>query len=112
MNQNKKDELNKKWSAIVLKALSDDEFKKKLIEDPIGVMVESGLSIPEGCKVGEGTGNIVGLQLPANASDDLKEEVKWWRWRLEMIHDFGKDEEKESDSADGGAPFIDATPEM
>ena len=112
MDQNKKDELEKKWSALVLKTMNDDALKKQLFKAPVGIMSKNGLSIPEGCKVGEGTGSIVGLQLPANASDDLKEEVKWWRWRLEMIHDFGKDEEKESDSADGGAPFIDATPEM
>ena len=112
MDQNKKDELNKKWSAIVLKALSDDGLKKKLIEDPVGFMVENGLSIPEGCKVGEGTGNIAGLQLPANASDDLKEEVTWWRWRLEMTYDFGKDEKKRSSLTIGGAPDLDATPEL
>ena len=112
MEQNKKNELDKKWNTIVLKALSDEGFKKKLVEDPASVMVENGLSIPEGCKVGEGTGNIAGLQPPADASDDLKEEVTWWRWRLEMIHEFGKDDEKKSSFAAGGAPPMDTTPEM
>ena len=112
MEQNKKDELNKKWNAIVLKALSDEGFKKKLVKDPASVMVENGLSIPEGCKVGEGTGNIAGLQPPANASDDLKEEVTWWRWRLEMTYDFGKDEKKRSSLNVGGAPDLDTTPEL
>ena len=112
MNQNKKDELDKKWNAIVLKALSDEGFKKKLIKDPTSVMVENGLSIPEGCKVGETAGGIVGLQLPPNASDDLKEEATWWKWRLEMTHDFGKDERKGASLASDGAPLMDATPEM
>ena len=112
MEQNKKDELDKKWNAIVLKALSDEEFKKKLVKDPISVMVENGLSLPEGCKPGETSTKIAGLQLPPNASDDIKEEAIWWRWRLEMTHDFGKDERKKSSLSSGGAPLIDMTPEM
>ena len=112
MEQNKKDELDKKWNTIVLKALSDEEFKKNLIKDPSGVMVENGLSIPQGCKIGEAAGNIVGLQLPPNASDEVKEEATWWKWRLEMTHDFGKDEQKGPSSASSSAPLIDMTPEM
>ena len=112
MEQNKKSELDKKWNTIVLKALSDEEFKKKLVKDPASVMVENGLSIPEGCKVGESAGSMVGLQLPPNASDDLKEEAKWWKWRLEMTHDFGKDERKKENIASSGAPLMDGSPEM
>ena len=112
MEQNKKDELDKKWNTIVLKALSDEEFKKKLVKDPASVMVENGLSIPEGCKVGESAGSMVGLQLPPNASDDLKEEATWWKWRLEMTHDFGKDERKKENIASSGAPLMDGSPEM
>ena len=48
MNKNKKDELDKKWNAIVLKALSEDDFKEKLVKNPIDVMVENGLAIPKG----------------------------------------------------------------
>ena len=108
----KKDDLDKKWNAIVLKALSEDDFKEKLVKNPIDVMVKNGLAIPEGCKAGEATGKIAGLQLPANASDELKEEVKWWKWRLEMTHDFGKDEGKKESIASGGAPLVDGSPEM
>lgn len=112
MDKNKKEELDKKWNVIVLKALSDDEFKAKLVKNPISVMVENGLAIPEGCKSGEASGNRVGIQLPSNASDELKEEAKWWRWRLDMTHEFGKDEQKEVSSSSSGAPVIDGTPEM
>ena len=112
MDQNKKEDLDKKWNAIVLKALSDDEFKEKLVKNPIGIMVENGLVIPKGCKTGEASGNRAGIQLPVNASDELKEEVKWWRWRLDMTHDFGKDEKKGPSSASSGAPLMDGTPEM
>lgn len=112
MDKNKKDELDKKWNAIVLKALSDDDFKEKLVKNPIDVMVKNGLTIPEGCKAGEASGKIAGLQLPANASNELKEEVKWWKWRLEMTFDFGKDEQKGPSKASSGAPLMDGTPEM
>ena len=112
MEPNKKEELDKKWNAIVLKALSDKEFKKKLVKDPANIMIENGLGIPEGCKVGTTSTNTFGLQLPPNASDDIKEEATWWKWRLEMTHDFGKDEGKNSGLASGGAPLIDMTPEM
>ncbi len=112
MEQNKKIELDKKWNAIVLKALRDEEFKKKLVQDPTGIMVENGLSIPEGCKVGEATGSVAGLQLPPNASDEIKEEATWWKWRLEMTHDFGKNEKREASSSSSGAPMMDGSPEM
>lgn len=112
MDKNKKDELDKKWNTIVLKALNEDDFREKLVKNPIDVMVENGLAIPEGCKVGEATGKIAGLQLPANASDELKEEVKWWKWRLEMTFDFGKNEKKGPSRASAGAPLMDGTPEM
>ena len=112
MDKNKKEGLDKKWNAIVLKALGDDNFKEQLVKNPIDVMVKNGLTIPEGCKAGETTGKVAGLQLPANASDELKEEVKWWKWRLEMTFDFGKDERKGENIASSGAPLMDGTPEM
>ena len=107
MDPKKKEELDKKWNAIVLNALNEDSFKESLVKNPINVMVENGLTIPEGCKAGEATGNIAGLQLPANASDKLKEEAKWWKWRLEMTHDFGKDEKRGASSSSSGAPLMD-----
>ena len=112
MDKDKKDELDRKWNAIVLKALNEDDFKEKLVKNPINVMIKNGLTLPEGCKAGEATGNIAGLQLPANASEELKEEAKWWKWRLEMTFDFGKDEKKGDSIGSSGAPLMDGTPEM
>ena len=43
---------------------------------------------------------------------DVKEEATWWKWRLEMTHDFGKDEGKKESIASGGAPLMDGSPEM
>jgi len=107
MDKYKKEKLDKKWNAIVLKAFKDDDFKKKLVGDPIGTMVESGLTVPEGCKAGAGAGKRSGIQLPADAPDELKEEVKWWNFRLNMTRDFGKEEVKEESGASGGAPLLD-----
>ncbi len=112
MDKNKKKDLDKKWNSIVLKALSDEEFKKKLIKEPTKVMLENGIKIPEGCKIGETSTKTAGLQLPPNASDDIKEEATWWKWRLEMTRDFGKDEGKLANDASSGAPPMDTTPEM
>ncbi len=107
MDKNKKEKLDKKWNAIVLKALKDEKFKEKLVKNAIGTMLENGLARPEGCKAVTGAGKKSGIQLPADASDELKEEVKWWRFRIDMTRDFGKKEGKEESSASGGAPLLD-----
>ena len=112
MDKDKKEHLDKKWNKIVLKAIKDEEFKKALVKNPVNVMAENGLSIPPGCKAGESTGNRVGLQLPTNASDEIKGEAKWWRWRLDMIHEFGKEEKTGPSSSSSGAPVLDGSPEM
>ena len=43
---------------------------------------------------------------------EIKEEVKWWKWRLEMTFDFGKDGKKGDSIASSGAPLMDSSPEM
>ena len=90
MDSNKKEELDKKWKVIATKAVTDKEFKKKLVANPIDVMVENGLSIPEGAEMKVGVGNKQSLPLPSSAPEELKEEVKWWEWRLDIIEEFGK----------------------
>ena len=56
MEKNKKETLEKKWKGVVVKALTDESFKGKLVSDPIGTMKEHGLAVPEGCTVAVGTG--------------------------------------------------------
>ena len=98
MEENKKEALEKKWKGVVVKALTDESFKGKLVSDPIGTMKEHGLAVPEGCTVAVGTGERIVIQSPENASDELKGEVKWWMWRLDMTREFGNDEQKDKDS--------------
>ena len=98
MEENKKKALEKKWKGVVVKALTDESFKTNLVTNPIGVMKEHGLAVPEECTVAVGTGGRIVIQSPENASDELKEEVKWWMWRLDMTREFGTDEQKGKDS--------------
>ena len=98
MEENKKETLEKKWQGVVVKALTDESFKTNLVADPIGVMKEHGLTVPKECTVSVGTGGRIVIQPPENASDELKEEVKWWMWRLDMTREFGTDEQKGKDS--------------
>ena len=98
MEENKKETLGKKWQGIVVKALTDESFKTNLVTNPIGVMKEHGLTVPEECTVAVETGGRIVIQTPENASDELKEEVKWWMWRLDMTREFGHDEQKGKDT--------------
>ena len=98
MEENKKETLEKKWQGVVVKALTDESFKTNLVTNPIGVMKEHGLTVPEECTVAVETGGRIVIQTPENASDELKEEVKWWMWRLDMTREFGNDEQKGKDT--------------
>ena len=98
MEENKKETLEKKWQGVVVKALTDESFKTNLVTNPISVMKEHGLTVPEECTVAVETGGRIVIQTPENASDELKEEVKWWMWRLDMTREFGHDEQKGKDT--------------
>jgi hypothetical protein len=39
------------WSEVVAKAWSDDEYKKRLLSDPIPLLREEGFQIPDGATV-------------------------------------------------------------
>ena len=99
MDKNRKEELDKKWKAIAAKAVTDEIFKKSLVDDPIGVMQEHGLKIPEGTEAKIGTGNILKLITVKNPPDELMEEVTWWTWRLTTIRDFGRDDDPSKDQS-------------
>ncbi|MEE2986745.1 MAG: hypothetical protein VX667_03030 [Nitrospinota bacterium] len=92
MDPAKKEELDKKWKTIATQTVTDEDFKMKLVNDPIGVLKEHGLNIPEGAKHKVGTGKIHKLIIPNDAPEKLKKEVKWFMWRLDMIREFGKDD--------------------
>ncbi len=89
MDASKREALEKVWKPIAAKAVTDEEFKKKLVADPIGVMVENGLTLPEGTEMKVGAGNLQTIPIPSNASEEIKEEVSWWMWRLNSIRELG-----------------------
>ena len=94
MDSAKKEELDKLWKTIATKAVTDEAFKKTLTENPVGIMQENGLTLPEGSEMKVATGDVQKLVFPSDASDAIKEEVKWWEWRLDIIREFSKAEPK------------------
>ena len=96
MDSAKKEELDKHWKIIATKAVTDDAFKKSLTENPVGIMQENGLTLPEGAEMKVATGNMQKLAFPSDASDEIKAEVKWWEWRLDIIREFSKDAPKKT----------------
>ena len=54
-------------------------------------MIAHGLTLTEGASMKVGVGKIQTVVPHAKASDELKEEVKWWLWRLSSIREFGRD---------------------
>jgi len=94
MDDSKREELDKKWKVIAARAVTDEAFKKKLVADPVGVMVENGLTLPEGMQMKVGAGKTQTIPIASNASEEMKKEVKWWTWRLDIIREFGKEDPK------------------
>ncbi len=92
MKNKRKVELDTKWKTIAIKAITDDDFKDKLGQDPVGSMAEFGIDLPEGIVPKLGTGGILRLTHSSDISDDIKDEVQWWKWRLDMIREFGREE--------------------
>lgn len=92
MDENRKADLEAKWKKVVALAVTNDDFKQKLVNDPIAVLSEHGLTIPQGTQAKVDTEKEVGLLLPPNPSQELEQEAKWWKWRLGMIRAFGKED--------------------
>ncbi len=94
MDPVKKEALDKLCKTIATKAVTDEAFKKSLTENPVGIMQENGLTLPEGSEMKLATGDVQKLVFPSDASDAIKAEVKWWEWRLDTIREFSKAEPK------------------
>ena len=91
MDKDKKAEMDKKWTAIAARAVTDEDFKTQLVATPIDLMLEGGLTLPEGTQMKVGAYDVQTIPIPSNASDETKEEVKWWMWRLDSIREFGRE---------------------
>ena len=82
-----------KWKKIATNAVTNDDYKKKLWKDPLGVMKEAGLEPPAEARVNKNIDNEIKLLLPDNAGDELKAIIAWWDWRLKTINEFGREVE-------------------
>jgi hypothetical protein len=62
-------ENEKKWTEVVARAWSDEDFKKRLLAEPVAVLKEAGCGVPKGLqlKVVENTERLVHFILPPPA---------------------------------------------
>ena len=91
MKNKRKQELNGKWKQLATKAVTDDGFRKRLAKNPITVMKENDLSLPDGIEARLEAGYEIKLFTSGDTAEELKEEAKWWKVRVDMIREFGKD---------------------
>jgi hypothetical protein len=92
MKNKRKVELNEKWKQIATKAVTDDDFRKKLAKNPITVMAEYDLSLPDTIEARLEAGYEIKLFTAPEDAEEMKEEIKWWKLRVDMIREFGKDD--------------------
>jgi len=92
MKNKRKVELNDKWKQVATKAVTDDNFRRKLAKNPITVMAECDLSLPDTIEARLEAGYEIKLFATPELAEELKEEVKWWKLRVDMIREFGKDD--------------------
>ena len=69
-------EERQEYAKIIAQAWVDEEFKKRLLQDPATVLKENGIEVPEGwtVKVIERNENEICLTLPPRPSGELSEE--------------------------------------
>ena len=96
MKNKRKVELNDKWKRVATKAVTDDDFRKKLAKNPITVMAENDLSLPDTIEARLEAGYEIKLFTAPEVAEELKEEIKWWKLRVDMIREFGKDDVKKA----------------
>ena len=96
MDENWKTDLELKWKKVVTLAITDQSFKMKLVKDPLATLNEHGLSLPTGvqARVG-GAESEISLYVPPNSSKEIEQISKWWKVRLDMIRQFGIDDEEQ-----------------
>ena len=90
INPIRKKELDDKWKEIVTKAIMDEEFKKKLVADPIKVIEEQGLKAVDGIKIAfDEVTKVHKVGVDNDSNEEITAEGKWWSIRLKMIKEFG-----------------------
>ena len=90
INPIRKKELDSKWKNIVAKAVTDEDFKKKLVKDPMPVIEQEGLKPLDQLKIQfDEVTKIHKVGIVGEADDEITTEAKWWTIRLKMIKEFG-----------------------
>ena len=90
INPIRKKELDDKWKEIVTKAITDEEFKKKLVADPIKVIKDQGLEASDGIKIAfDEVTKVHKVGVDNDSNEEIAAEGKWWSIRLKMIKEFG-----------------------
>lgn len=71
-----REEFQKAYGKLVAKAWADEEFKAKLLADPMAVFKENDITIPAGLevKIVENTDKIAHMILPPAPAGELKDE--------------------------------------
>lgn len=67
-------DVQKKWAKLVAKAWSDEEFKARLAADPVAVMKENGIDVPDDMeiKILEDTDTVKHEVIPFNSEEEAK----------------------------------------
>ena len=67
----------KQYGLMVAKYWSDEDYKKRLLEDPATAMKELGIEVPEGVEVRivVNTGNVHYVAIPEHPPEELSEET-------------------------------------
>ncbi len=70
------EQFQKAYGKLVAKAWSDDDFKAKLLADPMKVFKDNGIEIPDAIEVRmvENTADTMHFILPTVPSDELTDE--------------------------------------
>jgi len=73
MNQ---EEHEKRMSQVIAKCWAEEEFKRKLLADPLATLTAEGMEIPDGLsiKVLENSDQVFHLVIPAKPAESLSDE--------------------------------------
>lgn len=71
-------DFRKTWGKLIAKAWSDEVFKKRLLADPAGVLLENGIEMPgtAAIRIVEDSDQIVHLILPTRPQDLSEAELE------------------------------------
>ncbi|MGH6711174.1 MAG: NHLP leader peptide family RiPP precursor [Bradyrhizobium sp.] len=73
MNQEAKENWDKRWSYLVAKSWGDAAFKNRLLSDPREILREAGVEIPSSVRINitEDSESVINLVLPPSPAGEL-----------------------------------------